>query len=257
MDSVFRVVDIADTGDAAEAVNGSPSSISHHEERKEQQHSSSPEPSPSATPSSHPPTPSSTASSPSASTSNSSGRMYKFKVYNSLKSFIVMTPDPSQKAAWLADLRQVIVDRRKTIQLPSRSSFAQSSHAPMLVGDNASTVCQRCEKKFSLTVRKHHCRSCGRLCCSECVGNKMMVRGEREVQRVCKKCAEKEETRLKKHKEALEGKMRASEREKERQGSGRSLVPQQQQQPQQGMKAQDKENLKVEQKDILGLSALS
>ena len=252
IDSVFRVVDIADTGEGEEP-HGSPSSSSHSEERKEM--AASPEPTPPPTPppatpspplsaSSHPTINTSPSSTPTSTPPPTPGRMYKFKVLNSMKSFIVMTPDAALKQQWLHDLRLVIAERKKTIQLPSTSPFSTSSHAPMFVGDNASSVCQRCDKKFSLTVRKHHCRSCGRLCCSECVASKMMVRGEREVVRVCWKCAGKEEARLKKKKQEDGDKEKFRDKEKDRERDRE--------------KEKDKAEAakaveRAEQKDILGL----
>ena len=241
IDSVFRVVDIADSADGCEdssGSRGSPSSISHTDESKERV--TTPEPLPPAAPSSAasnaPPSAAATtatAASPSPSaTAGASGRMYKFKVLNSAKSFIVTTPDLALKQAWLTDLRAVIVERSKTIQTPSTST-ASSSHAPMFVGDNASSVCQRCDKRFSLTVRKHHCNGCGRLCCSECLSSKMMVRGAGEAQRVCWKCASREEARLKKAKEEQE---KLADKERERQKDVKERAKEQ-----------------VEQKDILGL----
>lgn len=38
------------------------------------------------------------------------------------------------------------------------------------VDDNAVNNCQNCNIQFSLTIRKHHCRSCGRIFCYKCSG---------------------------------------------------------------------------------------
>lgn len=38
-----------------------------------------------------------------------------------------------------------------------------------------SNVCQECRSKFSLTSRKHHCRSCGRSLCSACSSNDIPI----------------------------------------------------------------------------------
>ena len=49
------------------------------------------------------------------------------------------------------------------------------------IPDSASNSCQICHKKFSLFFRRHHCRGCGKLICSEC------SRYIRET-RICKEC---------------------------------------------------------------------
>ena len=149
-----------------------------------------------------------------APSSDALHRLYKLKIFNSAKSFIVMTADANVKQQWLLDLRDAIAERKKTIKLPASSSFPASStpvtHAPMFAGDHSSSTCQRCDKRFSLTVRKHHCRSCGKLCCAECLGAKMKVRGEEQAVRVCWKCAGREEVRVKEERE----KRRTEEKER-------------------------------------------
>eukprot|EP01087_Luapelamoeba_hula_P023178 TRINITY_DN8474_c0_g1_i2.p1 TRINITY_DN8474_c0_g1~~TRINITY_DN8474_c0_g1_i2.p1 ORF type:complete len:765 (-),score=214.20 TRINITY_DN8474_c0_g1_i2:72-2318(-) len=49
--------------------------------------------------------------------------------------------------------------------------------------------CMRCQTKFGLTKRKHHCRNCGGIFCGTCAKTKMIIpgRGEKKV-RVCENC---------------------------------------------------------------------
>lgn len=65
----------------------------------------------------------------------------------------------------------------------------------MFTSDTAPTwsdgdVCHRCRVEFSFTVRKHHCRNCGQIFCSQC-SSKMCTLPkfgiEKEV-RVCEAC---------------------------------------------------------------------
>ncbi len=37
------------------------------------------------------------------------------------------------------------------------------------IPDNSTDVCLICSKSFSMFFRKHHCRVCGKVVCSECV----------------------------------------------------------------------------------------
>eukprot|EP00808_Paulinella_micropora_P013670 g1269.t1 len=65
--------------------------------------------------------------------------------------------------------------------------------------DEDATVCLDCEQEFSLLLRKHHCRFCGRIFCHSCCST---LTG-RENARTCDRCAE----RLEHHqKEIQEGK---------------------------------------------------
>ena len=50
----------------------------------------------------------------------------------------------------------------------SSSQLQLGREAPVWVPDTASVGCQACDRKFSLIVRRHHCRCCGRLLCSSC-----------------------------------------------------------------------------------------
>ncbi|CAH0549325.1 unnamed protein product [Brassicogethes aeneus] len=51
-------------------------------------------------------------------------------------------------------------------------------------------ACQECGKNFSITVRTHHCRLCGRALCSKCSENLVPIIkfGENKPVRVCKIC---------------------------------------------------------------------
>ncbi|KAF1330460.1 Myosin-like protein, partial [Globisporangium splendens] len=42
------------------------------------------------------------------------------------------------------------------------------AHPPEWVPNAAQKTCMVCSKKFSLLVRRHHCRLCGRVCCGPC-----------------------------------------------------------------------------------------
>ena len=39
------------------------------------------------------------------------------------------------------------------------------------VPDDAATVCHNCNVKFTWSVRRHHCRHCGRVFCANCLRN--------------------------------------------------------------------------------------
>ncbi|KAG5674000.1 hypothetical protein PVAND_003993 [Polypedilum vanderplanki] len=57
---------------------------------------------------------------------------------------------------------------------------------------SSSDFCQECATKFSLTMRKHHCRHCGRMICSQCSNNDVPIIkfGINKPVRVCRICFE-------------------------------------------------------------------
>ncbi|PVD39571.1 hypothetical protein C0Q70_02206 [Pomacea canaliculata] len=56
------------------------------------------------------------------------------------------------------------------------------------VSDEAATHCKQCSKEFSISRRKHHCRHCGDIYCSECSDNKMPLPSSSKPVRVCDAC---------------------------------------------------------------------
>ena len=48
--------------------------------------------------------------------------------------------------------------------------------------------CRGCTVPFSLTTRRHHCRSCGKIYCAECSSEVARVSGSKNAKRVCKWC---------------------------------------------------------------------
>ena len=49
--------------------------------------------------------------------------------------------------------------------------------------------CMLCKMEFGIFKRKHHCRRCGRCCCSECTQNKRMLsKSDKSIFRICDLC---------------------------------------------------------------------
>ncbi|XP_071131645.1 RUN and FYVE domain-containing protein 2-like isoform X4 [Mytilus edulis] len=55
-------------------------------------------------------------------------------------------------------------------------------------GDKDASHCSSCEKEFSISRRKHHCRNCGNIFCNECSDNKMPLPSSAKPVRVCDDC---------------------------------------------------------------------
>lgn len=54
--------------------------------------------------------------------------------------------------------------------------------------DTDVTACNGCEKLFSLSIRKHHCRNCGLIYCGDCTSRNAHITSSKKPVRVCDKC---------------------------------------------------------------------
>ncbi|XP_058697676.1 RUN and FYVE domain-containing protein 2 isoform X3 [Poecile atricapillus] len=54
--------------------------------------------------------------------------------------------------------------------------------------DKEATHCKLCEKEFSLSKRKHHCRNCGEIFCNACSDNELPLPSSPKPVRVCDSC---------------------------------------------------------------------
>ena len=60
---------------------------------------------------------------------------------------------------------------------------------PIWVPDRRVSMCQKCTVEFTVLVRRHHCRACGQVICSNCSSNKAPLRYlEFDSARVCDTC---------------------------------------------------------------------
>lgn len=56
------------------------------------------------------------------------------------------------------------------------------------IDDKDVQQCMECEAPFSLTVRRHHCRSCGGVYCKKCTEFSILTSQSKKKVRVCEKC---------------------------------------------------------------------
>ncbi|KAF2351239.1 FYVE zinc finger [Trinorchestia longiramus] len=63
-------------------------------------------------------------------------------------------------------------------------SLKEAQWAP----DKEVTHCRSCEKEFSISRRRHHCRHCGNIFCSVCSQNTMPLPSSAKPVRVCDGC---------------------------------------------------------------------
>uniref|UniRef100_A0A8C1YVZ6 RUN and FYVE domain-containing protein 2 n=1 Tax=Cyprinus carpio TaxID=7962 RepID=A0A8C1YVZ6_CYPCA len=74
------------------------------------------------------------------------------------------------------------------------SEYARFIYKCHLVGgqvwlkDKDATHCKLCEKEFSISRRKHHCRNCGEIFCKACSDNELPLPASPKPVRVCDTC---------------------------------------------------------------------
>ena len=102
------------------------------------------------------------------------------------KSFNVYLYSEKERQAWMADLERCIAEcKTKDRDLTTASTDV----APVWVQDRDVKNCQVCAKKFSMTTRRHHCRKCGSVVCSECSSFRLKIATSNDkAVRVCSKC---------------------------------------------------------------------
>lgn len=54
--------------------------------------------------------------------------------------------------------------------------------------DDEATQCKQCQKDFSISRRKHHCRNCGDIYCNSCSSNELALPSYPRPVRVCDMC---------------------------------------------------------------------
>ncbi|KAM6150839.1 RUN and FYVE domain-containing protein 1 [Erethizon dorsatum] len=54
--------------------------------------------------------------------------------------------------------------------------------------DDEATHCKQCEKEFSISRRKHHCRNCGHIFCNTCSSSELALPSYPKPVRVCDSC---------------------------------------------------------------------
>jgi len=115
-----------------------------------------------------------------------------FLIVNSKKSFEVYAKSAAEFQTWMRTLADVMQHRAAAVNNQSDVSFV----APIWESDNKKT-CQRqrnkkglpCGTTFSFFRRRHHCRCCGVLCCSECSPYRVYLTEDASCRvRVCTEC---------------------------------------------------------------------
>ncbi|KAJ2661428.1 hypothetical protein IWW48_002411 [Coemansia sp. RSA 1200] len=135
----------------------------------------------------------------------------QFTVISREKSFIVYAANRTEKVVWMQALAAAVTERRaacQTLQMDNslkrriartrRSTMmhfprvAENFDAPVWDPDESAGRCYICFRDFTLFVRRHHCRACGKIVCNACSRKNIVFVGsstaEAKEGRGCDQC---------------------------------------------------------------------
>jgi len=118
---------------------------------------------------------------------------FAFRIGSIRKSFVLCAETQEEKADWLVDIFNAIGDFKRakgTLKLDEDLAGPQvpAGEAPVWQPDGDVSHCPLCQVEFSIFVRRHHCRSCGKVVCSNCSQHKLILPIDSLKQRVCDTC---------------------------------------------------------------------
>jgi FYVE/RhoGEF/PH domain-containing protein 5/6 len=125
-----------------------------------------------------------------------------FQIISTCKSFRLDTASLDERDQWLMMFDTAIkshMKRVKSRQLHRQSIISTTeavdsnvilgSLAPPWLPDSAVSMCQLCGIHFTVTRRRHHCRACGQIYCSECSSYVApLAYKSNKMCRVCQSC---------------------------------------------------------------------
>eukprot|EP01105_Mastigella_eilhardi_P009910 TRINITY_DN2326_c0_g1_i2.p1 TRINITY_DN2326_c0_g1~~TRINITY_DN2326_c0_g1_i2.p1 ORF type:complete len:585 (+),score=132.59 TRINITY_DN2326_c0_g1_i2:201-1757(+) len=121
--------------------------------------------------------------------SDSADIINAFQISTEQKSFFVMADSPKEKDFWVMDLTQILKGERKEVKDQHfMTDKSDASEAPVWVPDKFAVRCMICGDFFNVVKRRHHCRNCGKLVCSNCCSKRRPLLGSELPERVCLFC---------------------------------------------------------------------
>ncbi|VDL91634.1 unnamed protein product [Schistocephalus solidus] len=86
----------------------------------------------------------------------------------------------------LESLQRIVLDlgrQNQTLQIAQQRMTSRQ-----WVADESASACSNCQREFSLSLRKHHCRRCGDVFCQTCSTKKATMPASKSPLRVCDAC---------------------------------------------------------------------
>jgi len=113
----------------------------------------------------------------------------KIRILTPVKSFECGLTKIVDCQAWFNALKAAIEKARRAVNLPA--NYEDTLELSPMWGANT-PACEICRRNFTVLVRRHHCRNCGKCVCNTCAYEKVRMDqvDETKLQRVCNPCAE-------------------------------------------------------------------
>lgn len=105
------------------------------------------------------------------------------------KSFCVYATTSKEKIEWMTHISNCI-EKLSDNRRKAYDTIKNVNVAPQWIPDKEADTCMRCRiAKFTMVNRRHHCRNCGYVVCSDCSKNKYLLPSQSdEPLRVCNTC---------------------------------------------------------------------
>jgi len=122
----------------------------------------------------------------------------EFSITSNVRSVTVRTSSLNDRNDWLEAINSAIEEHQNKkdsfltldqLNPLTRMQGELGDTAPVWIPDQRVTMCQVCSEEFTLVNRRHHCRACGKVVCSQCSANKAPIKYRQfESVRVCENC---------------------------------------------------------------------
>ena len=130
----------------------------------------------------------------------------EFNITSPVRSCTLRANSLQERNDWLDALNSAIEDhisRKATFNNHNHNNSHNHSHsqinghtnekvgntAPVWIPDRRVTMCMNCTVEFTVLIRRHHCRACGKVVCAHCSANKAPLKyRDFESGRVCDDC---------------------------------------------------------------------
>ncbi|CAG8446200.1 28263_t:CDS:10 [Dentiscutata erythropus] len=99
-----------------------------------------------------------------------------FQILSPQKSFILYTDNQNEKESWINSIRNTkdrYLSAKGSLNIDSptfmerkdsyNNRIVDNYHAPVWIPDSKADRCMNCSEEFTLFLRKHHCRACGKV----------------------------------------------------------------------------------------------
>jgi len=122
----------------------------------------------------------------------------EFSVRSNVRGFTVRASNVDERNEWLEAINSAIEENQNKkasfltvdqLNPLTRMEGELGDTAPVWIPDQRVTMCQVCSNEFTLVNRRHHCRACGKVVCSQCSANKAPIKYRQyEAVKVCTSC---------------------------------------------------------------------